>query len=166
MTEFLEEEACILLPCGLRDCGIETHDRNGDATEQGDERLHPAMRRVPSAPAGSLPTKGRLHAFHDACLERWWAKSCRCPTCRYDVRRSLPPAQLAPPQVPSTTGDSSRHSTPQVLRRTATGASGSQHELARRSSRIGVGPQSRMESASVMAVRGKRVGHDTHTLPA
>jgi len=40
-----------------------------------------------------------IHAFHSACIERWWTKSCRCPTCRRDLRpllASLPRSKERP----------------------------------------------------------------------
>merc|ERR1712032_359369 len=60
MTNIQEAENCILLPCYK-------------------------LFKKGCTPGAQLA--GRPHAFHTSCIETWWCKSCRCPTCRCDVRQ-------------------------------------------------------------------------------
>lgn len=61
----------------------------------GPQELQPLARRSASS-AGEQTLCGKTpHAFHATCLERWWSRSCRCPTCRRDVRGRLAKAAEA-----------------------------------------------------------------------
>merc|ERR1712187_788660 len=87
---------CISLPCNLAPGALRRQDQSD-------------LRHAESSPSGvktpDSPSKvGRPHVFHSSCLERWWAKSCQCPTCRRDVRQWLPTsliAKKAPKRSPS-----------------------------------------------------------------
>jgi len=80
--EAAEEEA-------VAEAGAEAHPL-GSAHERREGR-HKRRARSASTTEAELrmDIAGRLHAFHASCLEKWWAKSCRCPTCRRDVRHWL-----------------------------------------------------------------------------
>eukprot|EP00929_Paragymnodinium_shiwhaense_P040069 TRINITY_DN20947_c0_g1_i5.p1 TRINITY_DN20947_c0_g1~~TRINITY_DN20947_c0_g1_i5.p1 ORF type:complete len:469 (+),score=85.02 TRINITY_DN20947_c0_g1_i5:70-1476(+) len=77
MASLREGDDCMLLPCGVSKAAAAA----------------PLVSETPAMPQGAA---GRPHAFHTACLERWWAKSSQCPTCRRDVRQWLPAAAPAP----------------------------------------------------------------------
>lgn len=64
MMEMESSDRCIILPC---------HEHS------------------PSSSTSSCGSSlcARPHAFHEGCLQQWWTKSCRCPTCRCDVRQWL-----------------------------------------------------------------------------
>jgi len=100
------DEECILLPCGLLDRPptaqapqLSEGPTFSDSPSgiEGRGRACGAARAALRARSASLceaelrsNIAGRLHAFHSACLDQWWSKSCRCPTCRRDVRQWLP----------------------------------------------------------------------------
>lgn len=70
MAAVRSDDKCMMLPCGGEGSG-------------------PGQARCASVPPDGGTSSGRPHFFHSECLEAWWLKSCRCPTCRRDVRRWL-----------------------------------------------------------------------------
>lgn len=89
LTALLPEDACLSLPCrGGAD--ISRRLFPAQASQRRSKSVSPAMRSTSDAEeaveAGSLCP----HTFHTSCIERWWLRSCQCPTCRRDVRQWLP----------------------------------------------------------------------------
>lgn len=76
MADILDAEDCLSLPCGGQ------QSRAGADSRSFRRSLTATL--PASGSCGALT--GRPHAFHTSCLEKWWRKSCRCPTCRRDVR--------------------------------------------------------------------------------
>lgn len=82
LSQFRHDDECLLLPCSNSTSSLSS--------------------TWPTAQVAAGERVCCSHVFHTACLERWWSKSCQCPTCRRDVRQwlsSLPPAVPASPQV-------------------------------------------------------------------
>lgn len=41
------------------------------------------------------------HTFHISCIDQWFGRDVRCPTCRHDIREpQLPPQPPQPPEAP------------------------------------------------------------------
>lgn len=75
MLELKPDDECLLVPC------------NSPAANGGGG-LRPGT--VGYLEPLAQQRQGTPHVFHLACIEQWWLKSCRCPTCRRDVRPLLP----------------------------------------------------------------------------
>jgi len=76
MVAINSTDECMMLPCNGFDvvAAVLSSSRFGKAL---------------GADVTSKSNVERPHAFHADCLERWWTKSCQCPTCRRDVRQWL-----------------------------------------------------------------------------
>lgn len=163
MTGLGMEEECVILPCGLlgrshatsSSATAETEDAaEGEAPVGGEgRRSRRSARRTRSASTSEadirLDIAGRLHAFHVTCLDKWWTKSCRCPTCRRDVRQWLQCSNRS--STPSTAASSA-----------ASSPCGASAHSARRKSRCGGGlvgfdpPELRRGFAPPPALRARR----------
>lgn len=82
MADMQADDACIALPCNAA-------PRSPSFPEPSGLGGSGERRRCASVPPMLADGCVRAHVFHAACLEVWWRKSCRCPTCRRDVRRWL-----------------------------------------------------------------------------
>jgi len=96
MIEITEGDDCLLLPCSG------SHAVDSSSTPQCGSPVGGSP--VESSPIMSARSPGvvRPHVFHTECISRWWTKSCRCPTCRRDVRHWLKgaPSRKRPPTLP------------------------------------------------------------------
>lgn len=95
LAEICDEDACLLLPCGELGGGRSTAGGAGPADAGG--RLPRARTPRTGEAAEAALAAARPHAFHSACLQDWWRKSCRCPTCRRDLRQWLKATGATPP---------------------------------------------------------------------
>ncbi len=75
--------------------------------EAGSERVFPEEETTCAICQDAIPVNqmGRRlrscnHTFHISCIDQWFARDVRCPTCRHDIRE---PATAATPATTSTT---------------------------------------------------------------
>jgi hypothetical protein len=105
MTEIADSDQCILLPCSGSYDSASSSGTPTDRTRGGCEspaQCNPFSSDLQFSRANTVK---RPHVFHVDCLNHWWSKSCRCPTCRRDVRQWLKPtpkSRKRPPTLPST----------------------------------------------------------------
>lgn len=75
--------------------------------EAGSERIFPQEESVCAICQDALPVNqmGRRlracnHTFHISCIDQWFARDVRCPTCRHDIREPASGAAAPAPDTP------------------------------------------------------------------
>ncbi len=76
--------------------------------ESGSERAFPQEETTCAICQDAIPVNQmcrRLracnHAFHISCIDQWFARDVRCPTCRHDIREPAPSVPQAQAPAPS-----------------------------------------------------------------